>query len=148
MKKINNNSNSNTTIVGNVSRFNVYFPQLSKSTFLNPQRNVSSKPGLTTMLKNASSEAIKLKSCNVINENKSDQYELTDIDYFFNDKYFDDLDFIGSNDIKNDLQHYSFVRSELLCTKYGDNVSNIPSNLSSTTKQSTLLMDRLMVNHC
>lgn len=100
------------------------------------------------MLKNASSEAIKLKSCNVINENKSDQYEITDIDYFFNDKYFDDLDFIGSNDIKNDLQHYSFVRGELLSTKYGDNVSNIPSNLSSTTKQSTLLMSRLMVNYC
>lgn len=56
--KINNSSQSNKTIVGNVSRFNAHFPQLSKSTFLDPQRNLSSKPGLTTMLKNASSEAI------------------------------------------------------------------------------------------
>lgn len=130
----NNNSNSNIIVPGNVSRFKAHFPQLSKGMILDSQRNISSRSESTSVLKNDSSEALKLKSGEVTEEDISDQYEITDIDSFINDRDLDDLHLMESNDIKDGLHHNSFAESELLPNKYGNDISNIPGNLMSTAE--------------
>ncbi|KAK5963642.1 Avo1p PWA37_003967 [Arxiozyma heterogenica] len=130
----NNNNSSNTTIAGNVSRFKAHFPQLSKGMILDSQRNITSRSDTTSVLKNDSNEALKVKSDGVPEENVSDQYEITDIDSFINGKDLDDLHLMELNDVKDGLHHNSFMESELLTNKYENDMSNIPGNLMSATE--------------
>ena len=130
----NSNSNTNITTVGNVSRLKAHFPQLSKGIILDSQRNISSKSDSASILRNDSNEVLKVKPVAANDEDNSDQYEITDIDSFINDRDLDNLDLMEYNDVNDGSHNSSLAKSELLSNKYGDDLSSIPGNLLSTTE--------------